>query len=792
MLRNYLKTALRNIIRYRGFSFLIMFGLALGLAFFILAALYTRFMFSYDSFHEGADRIHMVVQTHASSNKGEQNTAVIPAPLLSALVGEFPEIEDATRLSRRGRMVVREQDQVFFEHDMLLVDPNFLSFFSFRMILGDPRSALAEPNSVVLSEDAALKYFGGEDPLGKSLTLNGKTDLTVTGILENPPRNTAIYYGLLVSMETARGLYAWMDDWTVNSQTTFVRLHEEASLHRLEEKLPGFIEKHYPDSPDSPERLFLLPLVRFLHEAEPLDLVTQLDFDPKLTIAYFMIAMAGVLLVVVVINFMNLSTSRYGHRVREIGMRKVVGARRLQLIRQFLGESVVMAVLSIPLTLAFFYLLRPLFITYIAEDATLSLWAYPWLGLMLLVGILLVGLLSGSYPALFLSSFTPQQVLKGRQLVGRKGSTLRRILVISQFGLSILLIVFALAIRQQVGFMAEMDQGFDYKNVISVTIPQEARGQLQPLKEELSRHPDIQAVASTRYQPINWATENQVIPEGLGEEEAWTMNTYGVGLDFVELLELKILEGRSFSRDYDDRSAFILNETAVRQLGWEKPVGKTLKMGDREGPVIGIAGDFLFDNAHFEIRPSLLYLLDEEAAGYLLVKTGEPRISGVIGFIESKWQSLNPGIPFGYTTLETRFESAYDYIGQMSGVFGVLGAVAVFISCLGLVAMAFYTVTRRTREIGVRKVLGASVPGITRMLLYGFLKQVAIANLIAWPLTYFLLIRFLKFAWAYTGEVSPIIFLATAFFTLFTAVLSVAYQTIRVSLTDPAEALRYE
>jgi putative ABC transport system permease protein len=791
MLKNYLRIALRNIVRYKGFSFLIMFGLALGLAIFILSSLYTRFIFSYDTFHDGADRIHLVVQTLDSGNKGEQNTAVTPAPVLSAMTGEFPEIEDATRLSRRGSMVVRQQDQVFFEHDILMVDPNFLSFFNFHMIEGDPGSALAEPNSVVLSRDAALKYFGKDEALGKTLTLNNAIDLSVTGILENPPKNTAIYYGLLVSMETARTLYTWMDDWTVNSQTTFIKLNEGASPTRLEEKLSGFITKHYPASPDSPERLFLLPLVRFLHEAEPLDLATQLDFDPKLTIAYFLIAMAGVLLVVVAINFMNLSTSRYGHRIKEIGMRKVVGAGRQQLIRQFLGESVIMAVLSIPLTLAFFYLLRPLFITYIAQDATLSLWAYPWLGLLLLVGILLVGVFSGSYPAFFLSSFTPLQVLKGNLQAGRKGSALRRALVVSQFALSILLIVFALAIQQQVGFMAEMDQGFDYKNVITIVIPPEARDRIQPLKEELSRHPDIEAVATSLSRPINWGTESQVFPEGLGENEAWTMNTYGVGLDFVELLELRIIEGRSFSRDYDDRAGFILNETAVDQLQWEDPLGKTVKLGDRTGPVIGIAEDFLFDNAHFEIIPSLLYL-DEDAAGYLLVKTGGPQITGVIGFIEQKWRALNPGTPFGYSTLETRFDSAYDYIGQMSMVFGVLGAVAVFISCLGLVAMAFYTVTRRTREIGVRKVLGASVPGITRMLLFGFLKQVAIANLIAWPLTYFLLIKFLKFAWAYTGEVSPFIFLATALFTLFTAVLSVAYQTIRVSITNPAEALRYE
>lgn len=791
MVRNYLKTAFRNIVRHRGYSTLIVLGMGMGIAVFILAALYLRFTQSYDTFHPGAERIHLVVQSLRSGNLGEQNSAVTPAPLQEAMTGDFPEIKDATRLARVGKTGVRGRDRTFFEPDVLFVDPNFLSFFGFRMLSGSPDSVLREPHSIVLSEDSALKYFGNGDPTGRTLTLNNAVDVTVTGIIENPPHNTLLHYGFLVPLETARSLFPWMEDWRARSLTSFVRLRPDIAARRFEAKLPDFVARHYPDSPDAPRRLFLLPLVDVLKRAEPLGLVSQLDYDPKFAIAYFLVAMAVVLLMVVVINFMNLSTSRYGLRAREIGMRKVVGARRAQLIRQFLGESMILAALSLPPALAFFAGLRHLFATYIDSHAVLSLQNHPWLCAELLGGILLLGIISGSYPSFFLSSVKPAQILKGRLQAGRRGTSLRRILVVSQFVLSILFIVFAFAIQGQVGFMAEMDQGFNYRDVLTVTAPPEVRDTLQPLKEELSRHPDIREVATASSRPINWAPEAQVIPEGWDTHEAWTMKSYGVDHGFIELMELRIVQGRGFSREYDDTTSFILNETAVSKLEWEKPLGKFLRLADREGPVIGVAADYLFDNAHFKIEPSVLFL-EENTPGYLLIKTSGIPASAIVGFVENTWQSLNPETPFVFSTLENRFESAYRYVGQMSAVFGVLGGLAVFISCLGLLAMAFSSVTQRTREIGVRKALGATAPTITRMLMSGFLRQVVIANLIALPLTYILLVQFLRWAWAYRTGVPIICFAAAALLTVVTAAVSVTYQTIRLSLTDPVVALRYE
>ena len=791
MFKNYLTVALRNILRFKAYSFLIIFGLALGIAVFMLSVIYTGFNFSYDTFHEDADRIYMVVQVLPSGNKGEQNTALIPAPMLPALISEYPEIEDSTRISRCRKTIVRSSDHVFYETNILLVDPNFLSFFAFDMKKGIPSSTLDAPNSIVLSEDAALKYFGDGDPLGKILSLDSKVDVTITGVIENPPYNSTIKYDFLLSMETARQLYGWMDDWAVNSQTTFIKIPERISPAQLEERFPTFIGKYFSDSPDSPKRLFLLSFLDFRRQVESLDLRSYLIEGTPSSVSYFLIAMAFVLLLVVCINFMNLSTARYMHRIKEIGMRKVVGARRIQLVKQFLGESVILSVISIPFAIGLYYLLEPAFRNYVNPEVNLSLWSYPLLCLFLLGGVVIMGLLAGSHPAFFLSSFRPVQVLKGNIQIGRRGGFFRKVLVVSQFVLSILMIVFTVGISQQLSFLLKMDPGFNRERVITVTIPPEAREKLDLLKKEVVQHPDVEMISAASYVPVNWGSRNQVFPEGYDKNEAWTMSVYGIDFNFTELLEMEMRLGRSFSEKYDDSESLILNETAVRQLQWDDPIGKEISFAGKKGSVIGVAKDFLFDNAHRRIDPSVIYL-EEKELGYLLVKTYEVPVGGIIDFIKEKWSTINTGIPFSYSTLDGRFESSYRYIEGMYSVFGAIGIFAIFISCLGLVAVAFYTVGKRTKEIGVRKVLGATVPGIIRLLLFGFLKMVVVANIIAWPLTYVLLERFLDWAWAYNTDISMMVFFVTGLLTLIFAVLSVVYQTVKVSLSNPSEALRYE
>ena len=595
----------------------------------------------------------------------------------------------------------------------------------------------------------------------------------------------------MLSTETARNLYNWTDEWEVNSFTTFIRVPRGKEAARLQAKLPVFLKKYYPDLPESPKHMYLLPLLEYRRQVDALDLRSNLIAGTPYVTAIFLVGMAVILLLIVCINFMNLSTARYMHRAKEIGMRKVVGANRLKLMIQFLGESVLLSFIAIPLALLLFFLLKPAFIAAVNNTMQLSLGDNPGLGLFILAGILLIGVFAGSYPAFYLSSFKPIHVLKGDLQVGRKGARLRKTLVVSQFALSILMLVFTVAIADQLDYLVHMDHGFNKQKVLTVTVPPEAQDRLDSFKKSVTTLPGIQGVAASQRLPINWKPETQVTPEGYDENDTWTMAAYGVDYDFIELLELQMSKGRSFSRDFQDENSFILNETAARQLKWEDPIGKAMTLGNKEGLVIGVAQDFLFDNAHRKIEPSILYL-ERQDLGYLLIRASDITQTGVIASVRQEWQTFFPQFPFTYSTLGTRFDRSYEYIKGMYQVFGAVGVFAVFISCLGLVAMAFYTVGRRTKEIGVRKVMGASVPRIIRLLLFGFLRLVIIANLIAWPLTYFLVKQFLGWAWAYRTDISAAVFVASATVTLVMAILSVVFQTVKVSLSNPVEALRYE
>jgi len=461
------------------------------------------------------------------------------------------------------------------------------------------------------------------------------------------------------------------------------------------------------------------------------------------------------------------------------------------LIKQFLGESILISLLAIPLALILYEIIRPAYLNYVGTNIDISLWSYPYLALALLGGTVCLGAISGSYPAIFLSAFNPVQILKGQLKKGKKGATLRKTLVVSQFVLSILLIIFTIAISQQLRYLMNMNFGFERSDVILLPITHEMRPNLIPFKKELTRHPNVQLVTAATSVPVNWMPKTQVIPEGYEATDVWTMNTYGIDYDFLELLNMTILEGRSLSRDYQDEESILLNETAVNQLGWKDPIGKRVKINDNSFSVIGVAKDFLFNNAHWKIAPSVLYL-EKTNLNYLFIKTSGFPNRNLIEDVKEMWFVFAPGLPFEYSTLEGHFESANEYIEKMYVIIGVIGIIAIFVSCLGLVALASFTVGRRTKEIGVRKILGASVAGIIRMLLGHFIKLIVLANLIAWPLTYILLKQFLQWGWAYTTDITLTSFFFASGLSLATAVLSVVFQSVKVAQANPVLALKYE
>ena len=788
MLKNYIKIALRNIKRQKVYSLITMSGLILGLSVFIMFALLTDFTSNFDSCHENADRIYAVVQVLTGAQEGEQHSAIMPAPLVPAMISELPEIQKAARFFPPGRMIVKYRDKIFYESGVRFVDPDFLSIFTFKMMTGEKESALSRANSVVMTKDSASKYFGDEDPIGKILTLDNKIDVVVTGITEKIPNDSSIVYDFLVSMDTARTQYNWMDDWSTNNQAAFLLLSEGAEPAKLEEKFSSFIDKYYPDTPESPDRFYLHPLLNFFLGSEGIEC-----YWGGGRVSYITIWVVAVLLLIIAcINFMNISTARYVTRAHEVGMRKVVGASRGQLIKQFLGESTLMALISMPAAILLYELMRPVLAANLGDIFDASVLDRPHV-LLLIIGVtLLTGVFAGSYPAFYLSASQPVLVFQRRLMSGKKGSRLRKLLVVTQFTFSIILILMTFISIKQSRHNLAVDLGYNRTNVVAVTMPRQIRGKLEIFKNELLRNKDVLSVSASAALPIEWKTEKQVLPEGVLKEDAFDMNAYAVDYGFVEMLDIDIVQGRNFSREYADAENFIINETAAHHLQWENPIGKSLAMGDRKGTVIGVAEDFHFKSILLEkLSPAVLYLGPDEL-NYIFVKYSTPEnLSRVIEFIREKWSLVVPDLPFEYITLENAFYDVFqgDKTSEMTGTLGVL---AILLSCLGLFGLSSYSVERRRKEIGIRKVLGASVSRIVRMLTKDFIKLVAIANLIAIPVAYFMMNAIIRFVYSYPISIGVEVFIVTTGVTLLIAFLTVSSQTVRSALANPANSLKHE
>ncbi len=788
MLSNYIKTAWRYLTNHKIYSAITISGLVLGLAVFILFALMLFSQSNYDSFHKKADRIYCVVQVLSRGVERDHHSAITPAPLKNALLAEFPEIEKAARFSPAGRLVVSHGDKLFYESMIRFADADFLSIFTFNLIKGQPETVLSNPYFIVLTETSALKYFGNEDPIGKSLTINNDFDVIVTGIIEDIPQNSSIRFDFLVSMETAGAMNIRMDDWSLNNQATFLLLSKGANPAKMDAKLSALIQRYYPDSNESPQRLYLHSLKDFRLNSAEIDC-----YWSNARISFIAIWIVAVLILIIAcINFMNLSTACYALRANEVGVRKVIGAKRMQIIKQFLGESMLMAFISLPLAMLVSEIIRPGMTAIMGTIFIASIWEFPSV-LILTFGVtILTGLFAGSYPAFYVSAFQAVQVFKGRLIKGKKGSRFRKILVVTQFTFSIILILMTIITIKQTNHNLNVDLGFDRSGIIAANLNQEARTKLDVLKKELARHADIVSVSAAAALPIEWDTEEQVVPEGAAKEDALNMNTYGIDYGFIEMLEIEIRQGRSFSQDFTDVNSFIINQTAAEQLKWENPIGKQLVIGEKKGMVIGVTEDYHFKSIFLSrITPAVLYL-DPDGINFVYVKVSSPdKISSAAEYMKKQWSILVPNQPLEYETLENAFEdmNSGDRTAQLTGA---LGLMAIFLSCLGLFGLSSYAIERRIKEIGIRKVLGASVSGIVQMLIKDFMKLVVIANIIAIPISYFFMNWLIHFIYSYPTNIGAGVFILCTVLSLLVAFATVSFLTIKSALLNPAESLRYE
>lgn len=788
MFKNYIKIALRNFHRQKVYSLITISGLILGLSVFAMFALVTYYTANFDTFHERGDRIHALVQIFEGGKEGDKHTALTPTPMASALNNEFPELEKTVRYFPAGRMIVKAQDKIFYEGGLRFVDPEFLAIFSFKMKNGVIDSALSRSDSIILTADTAVKYFGEENPLGKTMTLDNQIDVVVSGILEEPPLNSSLNFDFLVPTEIAYTLKKWEEDWSSNKAAVFMQFKEPQAAAQMEAKLPAFINKYYSDNPNSPKSFYLLPLLDIYlnsYEIECPWSSGRISF-----VAIWIVAV--LLLIIACINFMNISTAKHLTRSREVGMRKVVGANRSQLIKQFLGESIFMSIIALPAAVILYELMRPLLAAHLGGPFAATLIGSPQVMLLMLLVAVITGFFAGSYPAFYLSAFKPVLVLKNNPYAGKKGSRLRKTLVIVQFAFSIILIMITVISVKQTRHNQTIDLGFNRSSILAVSLNDNTRDKLVVLQNELKGHKDILSVSAAASLPIEWETEKSVLPAGKIAEDAFNMNTYGVDYGFIEQLEVQILLGRTFSKAHQDEDSVILNEKAVAQLLWQDPLGKRLKVGDEEKTVIGVVRDYHFKSIYLgKINPAVLYL-DRNNQHYMLVKYSNTESrERVTEFVREKWNMTAAGMPFEYITLDNVFNDMLQG-DQTAELTGVLGVLAILLSCLGLFGLSSYSVERRLKEIGIRKVLGASVARIVRMLTKDFIKLVVIANIIAMPIAYYMMVSISRIVYAYPAKITADLFILTAVMTLVIAFVTVASQTVKSALANPVESLKYE
>lgn len=800
MFKNYLKIAWRNIKRHKAYSFINISGLAIGMAVCILIIIWVQDELSYDRFHENGDRIYRLTMDIQAGTA--LHTPLCLTPAAPALSRDFPEIINAVRISRPGRVAVKHKDKVFQEEMVGFAENSIFDIFTFPLVSGDPKSALETAHSVVITESMAKKYFGSEDPLGKILRIGNDQDYAVTGVVKDIPWNSHFTFNMLRSFETLYKEKSVNDDrWFDVRFYGYLLLGEQTDAGELDQKLPAFVDKHIGQqlkAMGGSLKFFLQPLTRIHLYSD-----FERDISANGDIAY-VILFSGIALFVLIIagiNFINLSTARSATRAQEVGMRKTLGAVRSRLVGQFLGESLIYSFLAMILAVVLLILSLPLFNALIGRELSANLIQAPWLIAAFMGLAAITGIFAGSYPAFFLSSFQPVSVLKGLLKVGASNSRFRKTLVVFQFAISVALIIGTLTVYKQIVFMKNRKLGFDKEYIVVIPgMNDSMRKSYRSIRNELMNLPGVIDVGASDIVPSRGRLVAPFLPEGFAENQVQTMDYLDVDAHYIPAMGMEIAAGRNFSEDFatDPDESVVINETAAKKFGWEKPIGKKFVFRTGEGSdretikmsVIGVVKDFHMRSLREKIEPLIIFY-DYSSLRSFSIRIASDNIVRTMDLLEKKWKEFEPSRPFNYLFLDDAFDSQYRSEERLRNITLYFSLLAIFIGCLGLFGMASFTAEQRTKEIGIRKVLGASVSGIVSLLAREFLLLVAIANLIAWPVAYYGMNRWLEnFAYrTNVGWETPVL---AGILALAIALITVSYQAIRAALTDPVDALRYE
>jgi len=786
MLKNYFKIALRNLRSRKAYTFINLSGLAVGMACALLIGLWVQDEMSFEDFQANRNELYAVSMRDSRDRDTRESTSfVIPYALVPLMKEEFPQIIEFTRIQQRSRFescMLKYGDKAFYDDGILLVDPAFFQMFTYRFVEGSPQAALADKNSIVITRKTAAKFFGNEDPIGKILRFNNREDLMVSAVVKDPPHNSEIQFDAVAPIQIlgAEKLNKW---WWESSSYILVRNNTDVA--KLGQGIAGMIQKHHP-TPGMDVTVGIQPLARIhLHYG-----------DGDIRLVYVFVSVAVFMLLIACINYMNLSTARFSKRAREVGLRKVLGAQRGSLLRQFLFESASLSIAALIISLVLVELVLPVFNS--VTDKNLSLISSGSLQMIcgLVALALLVGVTAGSYPAIFLSSFQPAAVIRGITRTNSRSPLLRTILVVTQFSVAIILIISTIMVYRQYEYLIHKDLGYNKDQIVYFRFNKEIEQKYESVKNALLQDASIKNVTLASSLPNEVGNVNPISDwPGKQGDGAVFVRFAVTDRDYLNTFRMKLSAGRNFSKDVAaDTSNFVVNNKAAALMHLKDPVDTRISFMGLSGKVIGVVDDF--NNRPLEEETSPLILtINPKFYGYfvkyVLVKINSNDVPATVGYLESRIREFAPGYPFEFTFLDQTINTLYSSVERTWHLFESFAFLAIFISCLGLFGLASFMTELRTKEIGVRKTLGASAQGILMLLSREFARWVLLANLVAWPVAYLAMNKWLQ-GFAYKTDLNPWIFVVSGLVALAIAMLTVGFHTVKAATANPVEALRYE